>query len=237
MYSQDIKLGFSTGVLHKTHRTKEALKIMRDLKYDTVELGFVKLNRIEEGWLAEISDKDLMGFKYISFHAPKFNYGNNEGTKAIFEKIDKIDSIRKLDTVVFHPDPIEDFDAFKEVRFNVSFENMDNRKESHKNPSDFDEIFSQNKNYKLVLDINHIYTNDSSMKLADSFYEKFGNKISQLHVSGYIDYHNPLFETRQAKILRAIQDFNAPMIIESVLSAENLERERNYILQVISDLK
>ena len=114
---------------------------------------------------------------------------------------------------------------------------MDNRKESHKNPTDFDEIFSQDKNYKLVLDINHIYTNDSSMKLADIFYKKFGDRISQLHVSGYIDYHNPLFETKQMNIIKAIQDFNIPMIIESVLSVEDLEKERNYILQAISDLK
>ena len=118
MHIQDIKLGFSTGVLHKTHRTKEALKIMRGLGYDTVELGFVKLNRIEEGWLEEVSDEDLRGFKYVSFHAPKFNYGKNEGTKDIFGKIDKINFIRKLDTVVFHPDPIEDFDIFKGVKFN-----------------------------------------------------------------------------------------------------------------------
>src|SRR3989338_5261524 len=83
----NIKLGFSTGVLHKTHRTKDALKVMRDLGYNTVELGFVKLNRIEEGWLEELSEKDLVGFEHVSFHAPVFNYGKNEGTDYIFIKM------------------------------------------------------------------------------------------------------------------------------------------------------
>ena len=139
----NIKLGFSTGVLHKTHRTKDALKIMKDLGYDTVELGFVKLNRIEEGWLEELSEKDLGGFEHISFHAPVFNYGKNEGTDYIFKKIEKINNMRKLDAVVFHPDPIEDFGVFHEVNFNVALENMDNRKNSYHKAKDFDEIFSQ----------------------------------------------------------------------------------------------
>jgi sugar phosphate isomerase/epimerase len=237
MNSQNMKLGFSTGVLYKTHRTKEALEIMRDLGYDTVELGFVKLSRIEEGWLDEITYDVLKGFAYISLHAPELNYGKNNDTRLIFERIERINKIRNLDTVVFHPDLVEDFNVFKNVNFNVAFENMDNTKESYRQPVDFDEIFSENEKYKLALDVNHIYTNDSSMKLASIFYEKFGDRISHLHLSGHIDSHNPFFETEQINILRAIQDFNAPMIIESVLSADNLEKERNYIMRVISDLK
>ena len=233
----NIRLGFSTGALYKTHRTKEALKTMRDLGYDTVELGFVKLNRIEEGWLDEITREDLRGFKYVSFHAPKFNYGKNEGTKSIFEKIEKINGIRKLDTVVFHPDPIEDLSVFKDVEFNVAFENMDDRKASHQKPEELEAILSQDKRFGLILDINHIYTNDKTMKLADDFYKKFGNKISQLHVSGYTGYHDPLFQTKQTEILKAIKNLNTPMIIESVVAPEDLEKERNYILQIISDSK
>ena len=115
MYSQDIKLGFSTGVLHKTHRTKEALKIMRDLKYDTVELGFVKLNRIEEGWLAEISDKDLMGFDVMGFQFDEqiqhikisLNKDKNLDVNifaklnTIFESLDKLKEVEYLKQKVY----------------------------------------------------------------------------------------------------------------------------------------
>ena len=101
MKSQNIKLGFSTGILHKTHTTKEALKIMQNLGCNTVELGFVKPNRIKEGWLDEVSKEDIEGFSYISLHAPAFAYGKNEETKYIFEKIKKIDNIRKLNNVEY----------------------------------------------------------------------------------------------------------------------------------------
>ena len=225
------KLGFSTGVLHKTHRTKDALKIMKDLGYDTVELGFVKLNRIEEGWLEELSEKDLGGFEHISFHAPVFNYGKNEGTDYIFKKIEKINNMRKLDAVVFHPDPIEDFGVFHEVNFNVALENMDNRKNSYHKAKDFDEIFSQTNKYKLVLDVNHIYTNDASMELAKSFYQKLKDRIVEIHLSGYAGYHEPLFQTKQVNIIKAVQNIKMPIIIESLLSLEDLEKERNYILK------
>lgn len=236
MKHQNIRLGFSTGVLYKTHRTKDALKIMRNLGYDIVELGFVKLSRIEEGWLEEISDEDLKGFNYISFHAPKFNYGDNDGTRSIFEKIEKINKIRKLNTVVVHPDPVENFEVFRNVSFHVSFENMDNRKISHKTPEDFD-IFTKNSGYGLVLDVNHIYSNDPSMALAKDFYNKFGDKITQIHLSGYVDYHDPLFRTMQKEIISSIQNFETPLIIESVLSTEKeLNKERDYILNVISEL-
>lgn len=236
MNVENIKLGFSTGVLHKTHRTKEALKAMRDLGYNTVELGFVKLNRIAEGWLNEISKADLEGFEYVSFHAPKFNYGKNKGTYELFDKIRRIDNMRKLNTVVFHPDTIKDFGVFEKAGFNIALENMDDRKESHQKTEDFDEIFSQDNNYKLVLDVNHIYSNDPSMELAKDFYTKFKDRISQIHLSGYTGYHDPIFQTKQEEIIRAVQNFNIPIIIESVLESKDLEKERNYILNAISNL-
>ena len=236
MNIENIKLGFSTGVLHKTHRTKEALKKMRDLGYDTVELGFVNPARIEEGWLDELTKEDLEGFKYVSFHTPKHNYGKNEGTYSFFKKVERIDQIRKLGLVVFHPDMVEDFSVLNEVGFNVALENMDNRKGSHKQPEDFDGIFSQDNKYKLVLDVNHIYSNDPSMGLAKDFYSKFKDRIAQIHLSGYTGYHDPIFQTKQEEIIKAIQDFEVPIIIESVLAPEDLEKERQYILKVISGI-
>lgn len=230
MNTEKIKLGFSTGALYKTHRTKDALKLMRSLGYDTVELGFVKLKKGEEDWLDELTEKDLEGFEYVSLHAPKFNYGKNEGTDSFFKKIRRIDNLRKLDVVVFHPDSVEDFSVFQGAGFNVALENMDDRKGSYDKPEDFDEIFSQANGYKLVLDVNHICTNDASMELAKGFYDKFKDRIVEIHLSGYAGYHDPLFQTKQVDIIKAIQNLKTPIIIESVLLPEDLEKERKYIL-------
>jgi len=236
MDTQKIKLGFSTGSLHKFCTAKEALRVLKDAGCNAVELGFVKMNRIEEGQLDEISRSDLAGFDHVSFHAPKFNYGNDEGSIEIFRKIAKINAIRKLDLVVFHPDCVQDFGVFKEAMFDVAFENMDNRKQSFQRPDELERVLSLDVAYKLVLDVNHIYSNDPSMELARTFYSRLGSKIAQIHLSGYIEYHDPIYVTRQIDIIKSIQDFSVPIIIESVISPQEISKERNYILEVIADL-
>jgi len=232
----NLNLGFSTGVLHKSHTAKEALEIIKDIGCNALELGFVKLNRIEEGWLDKISKEDIAPFRYVSFHAPKFNYGNNRKTEEIFQKIEKIDAIRKLDLVVFHPDCIEDFDVFKSATFNIAFENMDDRKESCKRPEDLEHILSRDNRYKMVLDVNHIYSNDPSMGLAKEFYTKLGPKIAQIHLSGHAGCHDPIFKTKQTEIIKSIQNFDIPIIIESTVSSEEISKERDYILKIITSL-
>jgi len=131
---------------------------------------------------------------------------------------------------------VEDFSVFDGLGFTVAFENMDNRKESYRRPEDFEKLLSRNEKFRAVLDVNHIYTNDPSMKLAGLFYEKIGDKIAQIHLSGYAQLHDPLFQTKQKKIIESIQDFTVPIIIESTLESKDLENERDYILEVISGL-
>ena len=74
------------------------------------------------------------------------------------------------------------------------------------------------------------------MGLAKDFYSKFKDRIAQIHLSGYTGYHDPIFQTKQEEIIKAIQDFEVPIIIESVLAPEDLEKERQYILKVISGI-
>lgn len=86
------------------------------------------------------------------------------------------------------------------------------------------------KDFKIVLDINHCYTNDKTMKLARKFYKNFKNKIYEIHLSGYISLHEPLFKTRQIKILKAIPDNKLPIIIESECkSLDEVKKEYHYI--------
>jgi endonuclease IV len=229
----ETRLGFSTGALYKFCTVKESLKILKNLGISTVELGFIRLSRIKQGQLDEITKEDLEGFNYVSFHAPKYSYGINEGTKFIFSEIEKINKIRHLDAVIFHPDCIEDISAFHHAPFQVLFENMDNRKSLFQTPENIKRIVDENDNFKVVLDVNHIYTNDPTMKLASRFYEELGNKIVQIHLSGYKEFHDPLYMTKQTGIIAAIKDLTVPLIIESVISPDEIEKERNYILEAI----
>ena len=139
----------------------------------------------------------------------------------------------RLDLVVFHPDTVEDFSVFENLGFNIGFENMDNRKKSCKSVDDIESVMLRNNDFKFILDLNHCYTNDSSMKLALEFYERLGNRISQIHLSGFRELHDPLFETEQLEIIRSIQSFDVPIIVESLVNPETIVLERDYILQNI----
>lgn len=227
-----IKIGFSTGCLFKTHKIKDTLKIFRELKVRVVELSFLKLGSDQQKWLTEISKEDLKGFDYVSLHAPNYNYGHNDGTFSIFKKIETINNFRPLDLVVFHPDNVIDFSVFKEANFKIAFENMDKRKKSHKISDEFKPIFKNN-DYGLVLDVNHIYSNDKTMDIIDDFYKKFGNRINEIHLSGYSNNHIPLCESKQLEIIKSIRDFNTPIIVESVIAEGKLKEELSYIKNAI----
>lgn len=233
MNNKEIKLGFSTGCLYKDLEVKEAISVIKSLGCKYIELGFITSERFFNGQLDRISEKDLEGFEYVSFHTPKLDYGNNADTKRFFEMMSDFSKRVKLDLVVFHPDMIEDFSIFENANFSIGFENMDNRKNSYKSVSDTETVMLRNNNFKLILDVNHCYSNDSSMRLAEEFYKKLGNKISQIHLSGFNGYHDPLFETEQLEIIRSIQNFDVPIIVESVVNPETIARERDYILQNI----
>lgn len=230
-----MRLGFSTGCLYKTHRVKESLKVMRELGYPAAELMFNDLQRMkEENQLRELSAPDFEGFDYVSVHAPMVAYGKNEDTDYVFAEFAWLDGIRKIDRVVFHPDRVEDFSVLEGAGFPIALENMDNRKQAYRYPEDFENILGCYPELMLVLDVNHVYTNEPTMELAGRFYERFGDRIAEIHLSGFSELHDPLFRTKQAGIVRAIRDLSAPIIVESLLDATDLENERSYILDTIS---
>jgi hypothetical protein len=231
---KNIKLGFSTADFRNNIKTKEAIFLIKKIGCNAIELGFVYKEDFFSNQLEEIEKTDLEGFEYISFHAPKFNYENNEETKNIFKIISKFNKkIGCLDLVVFHPDNVKDFSIFDNLDFNIGFENMDCRKKSCKSVSDIEGTLSKNNKFKFVLDINHAYQNDQSLQIVKDFYKKFGKKIAEIHLSGFKGFHDPLFKTKQLEIINAIQNSSVPIIIESELTPENVSKEYNYILKNI----
>lgn len=228
--------GFSTGALYKFYTPRESLSVLRDAGIYSVELCF-NLARIRRGLLDEIIGADLEDFEYVSVHAPAVDYVGNKEAEEILKKIERLNKERTLDLVVFHPDQISDFSIFDGVSFRVAFENMDYRKKSFKRPEEFTELLFNNASRYLVLDVNHIYTNDSSMDLASEYYDAFGDRIKEVHLSGFQEVHDPLFQTEQIMIIKAIKDFNIPIIVESTLmSPKMLPLERDYILRIVNSL-
>ena len=224
------KIGFSTGCLFKFLDTKESIKRFKEEGIEAIEI--VAYGGITDEWVDKVFDTKLSGFEYVSLHAPNVDYGNDQKTFDLLEKIGEIDKLRKLDLVVFHPDRIIDLSLFEGLDFKVGFENMDSRKELFKTAEELHDLVDQ-KNFKVVLDLNHAYTNDSSLKTLFNFSRLLKANIVEIHLSGYLTWHDPLFKTRQESIIESVKGFKVPIIIESILRPEDIITERNYILKVL----
>lgn len=228
------RLGFSTGALYQSGLDEKGkLEAIKKAGCRLVELGFIRLAEFFKGGLENLTAEDFHDLDYVSLHAPKHNYGYNSVTRRVFEQIEKLSKARALNLVIFHPDDVENFEVFKDARFKVAFENMDNHKKSYREVAELEGLFAQFPDFNMVLDVNHAYSNDSSMKLAAEFSEKLGSKITQIHLSGYSGYHEPLFQTKQVEIIRSIQGLTVPIIIESVVEPADLKKEMLYIVNQI----
>ena len=69
------------------------------------------------------------------------------------------------------------------------------------------------------------------MDLARELTARFHDRLSEIHLSGFVESHEPLCVTGQKFILEAVPNGNAPIIIESVCADEKqMLSELAYIL-------
>lgn len=236
-----MQLGISTGCLYKLmdRISIKAISTCRDFGFETIELMVYSLKDVDS--LRGLTKDDLSGFKYISLHGPGHDIMNSlsiTGHKKVLSSFQEFYERLKFDCLVLHPGEwITDWEIFNDYSLPIAFENMDWQ---HKIASDIfslKEIFS-NKNFKMVLDLNHCYTHDPSMELADNMYNEFKNIIKHLHLSGienYNDAHVPLYRSQREKIIDAVPNFDLPIIIESEFAdMEDAKKEVEYVKNKLS---
>ena len=227
-------IGFSTGFLYKTKNydrvSIEAVKLIQSIGCNAIE--FMTINRENlQKIFDNISRDKLKKFEFVSLHLPKgiFQEDKREETIEVLELVQKIHEKLKLNNVVIHPDEVSDWSVFSKFSFPFAIENMDNRKKTHKSINDMRKTF-QITSAKMVLDVNHCFANDATMKLAQDFIKEFGDRMNEVHLSGFVDFHEPLFQTKQEEILNSVPGIELPIIIES--GCENIEdakKEIDYI--------
>lgn len=217
-------LGFSTGSLYKTHEliSKEAFEAIRSLGCNAIELNCRNEDEILK-LLTTIKPNDLAGFEYVSLHAPNVVNVNT------LELLQRAQEIFHFKAIVIHPDEVENWEIFSRFELPFAIENMDWRKERGKYVDSLQTVFEK-MDSKMVLDVNHCFTNDPSMLLAKDMVAEFGSRISQVHLSGFETFHEPLFKTGQVEIMDAIPDKNLPIIIESGCETiEDAKKEFEYV--------
>ena len=226
-------LGFnvgSRGILS----LQERIAIYKSLGCKAIEIGLINANE-KERWAAvkELTVDDFESFEHISLHAPAmdFVYDDNDTTKYVLEEIQKLYEKFHFKHAIIHPERVKDWGVFKNISFPIATENMDSRKEIGRTVSSLNDIFAK-ADIPLVLDMNHCYVNDNSLKLATEMYSAFKDRIVQIHLSGFKELHDPLYKTKQLEIIKAIPDKSLPIIIESNCPmADDIKAEYEYITE------
>lgn len=215
-----MKLGFSV-IFSKSNKEGfyiELLARMLKLGCKSVEINAFNFDFNS----AERLEKTLKEFDFLSIHA------NHKLALSI-----KLGNKLRANIITVHPNLISQCHGEGE---RISFENMDWRKPYGKTISEMESVFRQVPGASFTCDLNHIFTNDPSMRLVEDFDRTFSN-ISHYHISGFKDEktpHAPLFMTRQDIILKSIHK-DKPVIIESYGGNDiiNFETELNYINKII----
>lgn len=232
-------LGFSTGFLHKIIQpvSREAIFLCQEIGCNIIELSCSYEERIP--LLENIKKSDLESFKKVSLHAPSSIFlKKDRELKLILNTIQEACKRLEIDYIIVHPNIVRNWNIFNDYTFQVAIENMDRYGETGKTVKELANIFNH-KNYKLVLDLNHCFTNDKTMKLADEFIKSFKDKICEIHLSGYKDKNNlhvPLHKTRQVNIIKVVPNKRIPIIIESECKDFNEAKKeyfyiKNYLLE------
>lgn len=237
-----LTIGFTTGFLYdpsllcgeqEKNISVETIKKCKILKCNAVELncigGFYDSSLQD---LLSLEKYDLRRFDHVSIHAPCRNarFGNDIKTQYVLQILKKAVRDLNIDLIVFHPDTIDDWTIFKNFEVPIAIENLDNRKSHFRSVSDLKKIFDILPWCKFVLDLNHCKSNDPTMRLAREFIDAFGDRLVEIHISGYQNYHYPLYRTGQVEILNAVHDSGIPMIIESICqNMEDARMEMDYI--------
>lgn len=217
------------------------LKKALDFSNGAVELSFTSLHKVVYSReMVDVFNK----FKYKSIHLPVVE--EISGVKSFLSYpdtnielqlgiIDQIIMESSPNTVLIHPDQVNDFDwVSKKYGSQLAFENMDSEKKFGKTINDIKNVFRKCPQAKWVFDVNHIYTYDNSMKLADDFYNAFKDRLTHYHLSGYGGFHDALCLSKEDIILKGIISFDFPIIDEGNLLLKNvLNEEYEYILERI----
>ncbi|MFA4941524.1 MAG: hypothetical protein WC582_02930 [Patescibacteria group bacterium] len=233
-----MRLGFSTGCFYQFIHplSEEAISVCRDFGFNAIELSVDSINDVE--LLEKITKGSLANFKYISIHGPghdAMSAVDEKEHKRVLNIFQEVYKKIKFDCLVLHPGEwIADWEIFKNYSLPIAFENMDWRHKIASDVASLKEIFS-GKNFKMVLDLNHCYTQDSTMELSADIYKEFKNIIKHYHLSGIGESdHDPLYRSQGRKIIDAIPDLNLPIIIECKLkNLEDARKEGEYVKKQI----
>jgi hypothetical protein len=234
------QVGFSTGCLYKLDiPLEQRIKIYHNMGADAIEISLATAPELLAFELTEEVESDIRKYDYVTFHTPwkgGIRY-NPKDSKEVIAKLQELNDRLPIEGMVIHPNTIDYFSYMEDTGLPFRLENMDLRKSFGTHPEHFEELV-KNYDFDYIIDVQHIYEHDHTMKLADEFIELFGDKLKHFHVSGCRpgELHVPThLGDNKDQIVQVLEKRIAlPKIIEGMrettedLAAEELDFIRQY---------
>jgi len=217
------RVGFSTGALAKGDFAA-GLALQRDVsRIDAVELSALRDHELP-GLVDAVPSLGLAAFDYISVHAPSKLQTLDENT--VFELLRRLPDSWP---VIVHPELLQTPALWRQLGGRLCLENMDNRKTTGRTLAELHALFETFPEATFCLDLGHARQIDPTMVSAMLMLQEFADRLVELHISevGPHGEHLPLGATTRQAFARVVPLVPAecPLIIESIVPAESMERE------------
>lgn len=213
------QIGFSTGAMHVGYiPLEERIKVFKAAGANAIELSFGTLCAFEGFNLTDEILETLKGYEIVTIHAPWDKVRYDKSSTATIERLKDICSQQEIYGIVVHAGCVDDYSILAESSLPFLIENMDSNARFGKHPFEFEKL---RKEYDLgfVLDLQHAYSNDSTMQLAGEMIDAMGDRIKELHVSGQTETetHAPLHRANNGNIIMGMLRADVPIILEGIV--------------------
>jgi hypothetical protein len=216
-------IGFSTGAL-ALGDFRAALSTITPRGRQAVELSALRDKELHP-LMSALAELDLKQFRYVSVHVPsKFQTLTEAEVASSLRPC--IDQGRPI---VIHPDIIRDKSCWRAFGSLLCIENMDKRKSTGRTADELASFFDAFPEATFCFDVAHARQVDPTMNEAREMLRRFGRALRQVHISE-IDaagHHERLSMTTilSARKIASFIGADIPIIIESRITAEDLDRE------------
>lgn len=216
------RIGFSTGALAKGD-FREGIRLQQELA-NAVELS--ALREDEFGPLLDaLEHLELSSFRYVSFHAPSQLVRWTE--KELVGQLLKIP--HWIQSVVVHPNIINDYSLWRQLADRLLIENMDQRYPVGRSVEELEIYFEQLPEAKFCFDIGHSRQIDPTMGIASRLLNRFRDHLAEVHISEVdaASQHCPISSAACQAFQRILPqiDQSVPVIVESVVEQSQIEDE------------
>ena len=158
-------------------------------------------------------------FGYVSVHGPSKDW--SAGMAQLADQLRELPT--QVETVVLHPDKIDDTRPLRQLGSLIVLENLDHRPSTGRDVAEMAPWFEALPDAGFCFDIAHVTAFEEGLQLGHELLDAFGGRLRQVHLSSFVRegaQHVPLTEQdarRFGSLLRRC--LGVPWILEAPLAS------------------